>query len=126
MKPFTRADRISGHIQKILSDLLKKKIKDPRLETVAVTRVEMTGNLRVANIYFAARGGKKNSKKASAGLKSALKFLKRSLANSLGLRYMPELKFFYDESFEYGARIDELLNSVNADITQNNTKVDQQ
>ncbi len=125
MKPFARSERISGHIQKILSDLLKKKIKDPRLETATVTRVEMTGNLRTANIYFAARGGRKNGKKANAGFKSALGYLRRSLANNLGLRYMPELKFFYDESFEYGARIDELLKSVDEDITPNNTKINQ-
>jgi len=52
MKPFARSDRVSGQIQRALSDLLRKNIKDPRLEKVIITGVKMSKDLRLARIYF--------------------------------------------------------------------------
>ncbi len=117
MKPFSRAERVSGMILKKLSSLLQKGIKDPRLETVVITGVKMTQDLRIARIYFMSSGGletnsKKNREEAVNGFKSALGYIKRSLAGSLGLRYMPDLEFYYDESFDYGSRIDSLLKDI--------------
>ena len=115
MKTFTRSDRVGGQIQKALSNLLQKRIKDPRLEMATITSVKMTPDLRVARIYFIISGGKSNKEKAIEGFKSALGYVKRSLAHQLGLRYMPDLKFFYDESFDYGSKIDNMLKSLNID-----------
>ena len=115
MKPFARSERVSGHIQKVLSDILKKNIKDPRLEMSTITGVKMSRDLKTARIYFATSGGRKSSKEAAEGFNSARGYVKRALAQQLGLRYMPELKFFYDESFEYGSRIDKMLKSIETD-----------
>jgi len=52
MKTFPRSDRVGGHIQKVLSDLLQKDIKDPRLEMVTITDVKLSNDLRKARIYF--------------------------------------------------------------------------
>jgi len=121
MKPFARSDRVSGQIQKILSEILLKKIKDPRLENVSITDVKMSRDLRIARIYFVASGNKKSMEEAAEGFKSALGYVKRTLARQLGLRYMPDLKFFYDESFDYGSQIDKVLKAVKADNGPNNT-----
>jgi ribosome-binding factor A len=59
MKPFARSDRVSGQIQKVLSEILLKKIKDPRLEKASITDVKMSRDLRIARIYFVAPGNKK-------------------------------------------------------------------
>ena len=115
MKTFTRSDRVGGQIQKALSDLLQKRIKDPRLEMATITSVKMTQDLRVARIYFTISGGRNNKEKAVEGFKSALGYVKRTLARQLGLRYMPDLRFFYDESFDYGSKIDNMLKSLNID-----------
>jgi len=115
MKPFTRSDRVGGQIQKALSDLLQKRIKDPRLEMATITSVKMTQDLRVARIYFTISGGINNKEKALDGFKSALGYVKRTLAHQLGLRYMPDLKFFYDESFDYGSNIDDMLKALHID-----------
>ena len=117
MKPFSRADRVSGQIQKNLSDLLRKNINDPRLELVTITGVKMSKDLRFAYIYFTVSGGSASDKKemaqeAESGFKSALGFIKRTLAGQLGLRYMPDLRFQYDESFDYGDRIDSVLKNI--------------
>lgn len=115
MKSFSRADRVSNEIQKILAEILRKDIKDPRLEMATITGVEMTKDLRIARIYFAVTGGEDRIEKAQQGFQSAVGFIKRTLASELELRYMPDLKFFYDKSFDYGARIDALLKSINTE-----------
>ncbi len=115
MKPFARSERVSGQIQKTLSDLLKKKIKDPRLSSVTITGVRMTPDLKLAYIYFSTLDGEKRKSEILKGFSSSLGFLKRNLARELDLRYVPALKFFYDESFDYGAHIDSVLKSIESD-----------
>jgi ribosome-binding factor A len=115
MKPFARSDRVSGQIQKVLSELLLKKIKDPRLEAATITSVKMSRDLKFAKVYFVTSGGKDRMEEAVEGFKSALGYVKRKLAAQLGLRYMPELKFFYDDSFDYGSHIDEIIKAVKSE-----------
>jgi ribosome-binding factor A len=95
-----------------MADLLRKKISDPRLELVTVSEVKLTKDLRDAYVYFSVSGGEKARKDAEEGFKSASGFLRKELAGRLGLRFMPKLKFFYDESFDYGSHIDSILNTL--------------
>jgi ribosome-binding factor A len=115
MNSFARADRVSGLIQESLSDLLKKSIHDPRLQMVTITKVKMSADLKLARIYFAIYGDNKKSEDAAKGFESAHGFIKRILARKLGLRYMPDLKFFYDDSLDYGSHIDQLLEKIKTD-----------
>ena len=124
MKPFNRSDRVAGQIRKMLSQILQKQIKDPRLEPVMITSVKVSRDLRLARIYFTVSGEEQNRHEAYEGLKNARGFVKRTLARQLGLKYMPDLKFFYDESFDYGERIDKLLASIKADDESNHTPVE--
>jgi ribosome-binding factor A len=112
MTSFSRADRVSGLIQETLSDLIKKSIHDPRLQMITITKVKMSADLKLARIYFAIYGDDKKSEDAAKGFESARGFIKRILAPKLGLRYMPDLQFFYDDSFEYGSHIDQLLDKI--------------
>lgn len=115
MKPFARADRISMKIQSSLSDLLRKKINDPRLEMVTVTAVKLTKDLREAYIYFTISSGEKAQKEAGLGFLQASGYIRSSLAKTLGLRFMPKLKFIHDNSFDYGSHMNSLLNSLKND-----------
>jgi ribosome-binding factor A len=124
MKSFERADRISMHIQRELSGLLKKGISDPRLEAAVITGVKTARDLKTARIYFAAPAGEDARKQVAEGFQKALPFIKRELARRLGLRYMPDLKFFYDESLDYGARIEGVLKSINAVHGSDHTSTD--
>lgn len=112
MKPFTRADRVGGLIQKVLSELLQKDLKDPRLKMISITGVKVSADLKLARVYFITSGDDRRKQEAADGFKTALGYLKRELAPRLGLRYMPELKFFYDDSYDYGNRIDTILKSL--------------
>ncbi len=113
MKGYSRADRVAGLIQRTLSEILLREVKDPRLEMAVITAVKVSPDLKNARIYFSVPGGETERRQdAAEGFRSAGGFIKRYLGDRLDLRYMPELKFFYDESFDYGARIDKLLKSL--------------
>jgi len=99
---------------KVLAELLQKKTGDPRLASATLTGVKMSPDLKNAKIYYICQGGEKTREAVAAGFGSARGFLKRILAKDLGLRSMPELRFFYDESFDYGERIEKVIKSLNA------------
>lgn len=115
MKPFSRSDRVGGLIHKTLAEMLQKQISDPRLANTTITGVKVSSDLRIAKIYFSAPSDGKPAELAQAGFQSAAKYIKRELAQRLGLRYMPDLKFFFDESIDYGTRIEQLLDMVKKD-----------
>lgn len=127
MRPFSRADRVSGQIQKLISELLTKNVKDPRLARVVITGVKMSRDLRLARVYFATAAtpspdaDANNLNEVMEGFQSALGYIKRTLAQRLGLRYMPELKFHYDESLDYGARIESVLKTLKQNNEPDNT-----
>ncbi|RTZ96522.1 MAG: 30S ribosome-binding factor RbfA [Deltaproteobacteria bacterium] len=112
MRPFSRGSRVGGEIQKLLSELLLRKIKDPRLKMILITGVKMTPDLKLARVYYTSTGQDINPGNTLEGLKSASGFFKRLLAQKLDLRYIPALHFYHDDSFEYGDRIERLLKSV--------------
>jgi len=108
---FKRADRVGGQLQKEISDLLQKKIRDPRLDFVTIMRVNITDDLRSARVYFSvSEGGSKID--VMAGFKSASGYLRRKLSNRLKLRYIPELEFLYDESFDRATKVDKVLKAI--------------
>lgn len=115
MKPFARADRVGMKIQTTLSELLRKKISDPRLEMATITGVKLSQDMRDAYIYFTISSGEQAQKEALRGFESASGFIRSALAKQLGLRFMPKLRFLHDSSFDYGSRIDSILKSLKDD-----------
>jgi ribosome-binding factor A len=103
---------VSGLIQRELSDLIVRKIKDPRLGLVTVTRVNVTDDLRLARIYFSVGEGHERRQNALAGFKSAMGYLRHTLSHRLGLRYMPELRFIYDGSFDRADTINRIIKTI--------------
>ncbi len=107
-----RTMQVGGLLQKEISDLLLRKIKDPRLEMVTITGVEVSPDLRMARIYFSRYGSAEEIEQALKGLQSASGFIKRELGQRMQLRRVPELAFFHDTSFERGDRIESLLKGL--------------
>jgi len=112
-----RSHRIGDQIQKEISALLIKGLKDPRVGFVTITAVEVTSDLHLARVYFSAMGSESEIKNTEKGLKSSVPFLRRELAKRLRLRYTPELQFQYDSSLAYGNRIDTLLRQIQTEHT---------
>lgn len=109
---FKRANRVGGQVQRELSDLLQKEIRDPRLDSVTIMRVSITDDLRSARIYFSVAEGEGRKLNALAGFKSASGYLRRELGRRLELRYIPKLEFLYDESFDRATRVEKVLQAI--------------
>ena len=107
-----RKGRINEELQRELSTLIRT-LKDPRVQQsmVSVTKVEATGDLRYAKVYISVLD-KDKSKETLKGLKSAGGFLRREIGSRLQLRYTPELIFEEDDSIAYGAKMFNLLRSL--------------
>jgi ribosome-binding factor A len=115
MKPFMRSDRVSSQIQRIVSEILRKDIGDPRLDKVVITGVEMARDLKTAKIYFSVPSGENTRMLAMEGFQKAGSYIKRMLAGRLELRYMPDIRFYYDESIDYGSHIEKILKTLHAE-----------
>ena len=107
-----RIGRINEEIQKELSSLIRN-LKDPRVQDtmISITHVEATPDLRYAKIYVSFLQSERAAD-ALKGLKSAGGYLRRELGRSLQLRYTPELVWELDDSITYGAKMLELINSL--------------
>jgi ribosome-binding factor A len=107
--PKRRQERVTERIHQELSDLLLRRIHDPRLTFVTVTDVEVTPDLKLATVFVSVLGDQEAAQSALAGLQHASSFIRRELAHTLEMRVVPELRFLLDDSWERGARIDALL-----------------
>lgn len=107
-----RQEKLGELIAAELSDLLRTRVKDPRVGFASITRVEMSGDLRYAKVFVSVMGDSEEQKETMKGLKNANGFLRHELASRLTLRFMPELVFKLDHSIEEGSRILELINNV--------------
>jgi ribosome-binding factor A len=109
---FKRADKVGELIQVEISSLLLRRIKDPRIGMVTLTRVKVTDDLRIARVFYSVIGGDQEKKSSREGLESATGFIRRELGRRLRLRYTPELIFTFDDSLEYGNHIEQLLRGL--------------
>lgn len=125
--------RINVEVQKELSMLISREIKDPRINPMtSVVHVEVSPDLKTAKVYISVLGDQESKKATLAGLRSASSFMRGQLARSLNLRNTPELFFVIDNSIEYGVHMSRLIDEVNksqgeeADINQTEEADDKQ
>lgn len=107
-----RVESVGKAIQVALSEILHTETRDPGLANVTITSVKMSRDLRTAKVYVSAMPGAED--RVVARLVGAMAFFRRALAQRVQLRHVPELVFARDESIAHGARIDQLLDSLNA------------
>jgi ribosome-binding factor A len=104
-----RPERVAELVQREVTDILARKLRDPRLAGVTVTDVEVTGDLKLATVFVSTLAGGAERAAALAALGRAAARVRRELAPRLGLREVPEVRFRFDESVERGARVEDLL-----------------
>ncbi|MFZ5919076.1 MAG: 30S ribosome-binding factor RbfA [Chloroflexota bacterium] len=108
-----RVKRFNELLRQELSTLLRRRVRDPRLSSVIVTEVDLTADLRIARVYVSLLDEDPETRQAILqGLEGAAGFLRRELAQLLQVRHTPELVFRLDESAQYGAHIDRLLDQI--------------
>jgi len=109
---FKRKDRVGDLIKEEISHILLKDVRDPRIQQITITGVKMSDDLRTAKVFFVPLGTGALAIETGEGLKKATPFVRRELGKNLRLRYVPTLTFIYDDSFEYGDRIERLLQEI--------------
>ena len=107
-----RSEKVAEAIHELVSALLLKGVKDPRIGFTTITGVKVSDDLHLATIYFSVIGNEAEKQSTEIGLNSARGFIRRELGKSLRMRYVPDVLFRYDESVDYGQRIDTLLNEI--------------
>ncbi|MDX5474356.1 MAG: 30S ribosome-binding factor RbfA [Bacillaceae bacterium] len=108
-----RATRVGEQMKKELSDIIGRKIKDPRVGFVTVTDVEVTGDLQQAKVFISVLGDEEKRQDTLMGLAKAKGFIRSEIGKRIRLRKTPELFFEFDESVDYGNRIESLLQEIN-------------
>lgn len=115
---YKRSEKVGEAIHEIVSGLLLKGIKDPRIGFVTVTAVKMSDDLHSAKIFFSVIGTEEERKATEKGLNSAAGFIRHEIGKSLRMKYIPEIFFRYDESVETGNRIETILKQIHEEEGQ--------
>ena len=109
--------RINGEVQKELSRIISREIKDPRIHSMtSVVSVEVTPDLKQCKAYISVLGDEEEKKETLAGLNSAVGFVRKELARSINLRNTPEIKFIMDDSIGYGVLMSKKIDEVTSQI----------
>lgn len=112
-REFGRNARVSSQMQKELSLILQRDIDDPRLGFITINDVEVTKDLAVAKVYITVLNVDEQGKRANVKLLNELApVIRHELAKRMRLRHISELRFFYDDSFDTGMRVSELLSGI--------------
>ena len=107
-----RSEKVADLIQKEISQMLVKSIKDPRIGFVTITRVTVSDDCRSARIYFSVAGTEAERERSMKGLNSAKGYVRKELGRRIRLRYTPEIMFQFDPSIEYAIHMEELIQSL--------------
>jgi ribosome-binding factor A len=104
-----RKGRINTIIREVLTGLIERELKDPRIGFVTLTGVEISSDLSVAKVYYTVLGDENVRKESRRGILSAAGYMRKKVGEALDLRRTPELRFLYDESVERGLALEDTL-----------------
>jgi len=109
-REFKRSSRVASQMQKELAIILQQGIKDPRIGFVTVNEVALSKDLATAKVFVTVLGTDEQGQKDNVGwLNDAMPYIRTEMGHRMRLRSVPYLKFVYDNSFEHGMRVSELL-----------------
>jgi ribosome-binding factor A len=112
---FARNQRLEGEIRAVLADVLRFDVKDPRLADVTVSVVRLSPDRSSARVYFSVIGEAERERQAGDGFRAAAPYMRRELGRRMRLRTVPSLEFERDTSYEYGDRMERLLERLRSD-----------
>jgi len=114
MLPFKRSRRVGDLLREEISEIILKRLKDPRVGFITVTGVEMTDDLKSARVYVSVFDRQQTAETLEV-LNQAAGFIKKEVARDIRLRSTPHLEFFEDKSIAYGEKIDGILDMIKKD-----------
>ena len=105
-----KLERLNDNFQEVISEILHTEVKDPVLNFVTITGCEITRDLSFCKVYFTTLNNKEEVLKS---LKNASSFIRGEISKRIEIRHTPEIRFIFDESIEYGNKIEKILNDIN-------------
>lgn len=112
---FKRAQRVQELLLEEISNMLQHGLNDPRIGFVTITSIDLSDNLKHANVYVSIMGDEAQKEGSLEGLKSARGFIRQRLGKALHLRAIPELEFKLDRSIDHAAKINQLIHRIHQD-----------
>jgi ribosome-binding factor A len=110
-----RVGRVNEQIKKELSQIIHIEMKDPRIQFLTVTAVEITNDLSMAKVFLSILGSDEQKQSTLIALAKGKGYIRTELAKRIRLRTTPELHFLLDSSIDYGQRIEQLLSQIQQD-----------
>ena len=105
--------RLAGEIKRDLTDIFAHDINDPHIDSlVSVTDIEVSNDLSYARVYVSKLGSQKEREELLEALNKANGFIRSALSQRLQIRKVPELRFYLDNSLEYGEKIERILGEL--------------
>lgn len=117
-----KLERVNEELKRELSNIINYELKNSKVTgIISVTKVSVTPDLRYARVWITALNCK-NKKETLLGLKQSAGFIRSSIAKKVNMRITPEFVFEFDESIEYGVRIDSILHEIMKDVQKEDGK----
>jgi ribosome-binding factor A len=116
-REFSRSKRLGAQLLRTLNEVVRFEIKDPALEGMSLTAVDLSRDLSVAKVYFSLLHPDADPQPALDGLKRASGFLRNKVGAAMKIRHVPELRFMHDDSVAHAVEISKLI----ADATANDS-----
>ncbi len=120
-KPYSRVERVNKQVLDILSDILSKNIDLSFLGFVTFVKVDVSPDLKTANVFFSVLNPKKSEKELILEFNKKRKAFKKFMGPQLQLRNIPDIRFYLDNSLEYGEKIERLLKKSNFKIEKHDS-----
>jgi len=115
-----RINRYADSIKRALSNIIEFKLNNPHKGFITLTRVKVSPDLKIATVYYTVLGDDAQKDQTQAVLKKSNQFLRSELKPFITSRWLPELRFFYDDSMERVDRINDLLKQIKDDTRSSN------
>ncbi len=118
--PYKRTDRLAELIKQELASILLTEVRDPGVKNIVLTSVKVTKDLSIAKVYYLLMGlddaddktRQRAQKRAASALDRASGFLRRTVGQRIQMRITPRLDFYWDQSVEYGRKMDRLFDEL--------------
>lgn len=105
--------RINGEVQRVLAEVIRSEIKDPRIAPMtSVVAVEVAPDLKTCKAWISVLGDEKAQADTLAGLESAEGYIRSRLARTINLRNTPQVSFIMDQSIAYGVDMSKKIDDV--------------
>jgi ribosome-binding factor A len=109
-------NRVEEACHEVLSEVLQREVKDPRVGFVTITDVKLTADLRHSRVFVSVLGDEDDVERSMAGLDSAKGYMRSALGKHLRIKYLPEIEFVLDSSGEEALRLEGIMKQVEEEL----------